>query len=136
MPEPKDTEEDSILKLEPKNLCQIELQITDIDISLRFYEELFGWRAVPIELDNYTVLDFSNDQPFGISLVHRQSDKAIKPPPILYFEGKITDLQNFKEKVSNLKGKFVRGPARLPGYGMVHVVQDPSGNLFGIFSAT
>ena len=118
-------------EIDPKKLCQLEIHATRLDVSRKFYEEVFGWRAVPAEIHNYLVLDVPEDCPFGISIVPSLGAKRSSGQIILYFE--VHDAAAIAERASHFGGSKKFGPTRLPAYGDIWQIEDPDGHRFGLF---
>lgn len=113
-----------------ENLVQVEIPVRDPEASLRFYAEAFGWKRVPLDLENYWVLEIAEGAPFGVSLV--PSHEAPGKGPVLYFS--TPDPSRVLERVRAGGGSVRFGPKRLPGYGSIYQVVAPDGNVFGLFT--
>ncbi len=118
-------------EIDPKKLCQVEIHATRLDISRKFYEEVFGWKAVPAEIHNYLVLDVPNDCPFGISIVPSLGAKTSSGQIILYFE--VVGAEGIANRAERFGGSKKFGPTRLPAYGNIWQITDPDGHRFGLF---
>ena len=118
--------------ISPSSLCQIEIQVNDLDRSLHFYREVFGWEAVPAEIHEVTVLSVPEECPYGISLVSgRHGTELQKGRIILYFPSENPNL--LMEKAIEHGGKPRFGPKKLQGYGIIYQVEDPDGVRWGLF---
>lgn len=117
------------MNLPLESLVQIEIPVRDPEASLRFYEEAFGWKQVPLELENYWVLTVGEASPFGVSLVlsHEVPGKG----PVLYFS--TNEPAKVIERVRAAGGSVRFGPKTLPGYGVIYQVTAPDGNVYGLF---
>jgi predicted enzyme related to lactoylglutathione lyase len=118
-------------EIDPKKLCQVEIHATRLDVSRKFYEEVFGWKAAPAEIHNYLVLDVPEDCPFGISIVPSFGAKASSGQIILYFQ--VTDAASIAERAEIFGGSKKFGPTKLPAYGNIWQITDPDGHRFGLF---
>lgn len=115
--------------VDPTKLCQIEIHVSNIERSLKFYETVMNWPAVPTEIHNYHVLEVPERCPFGIALV--PDKKAIaRSGIVLYFA--VDDPQEIAN-AAKLQGTDPLPGATLPGYGKVQQIQDPDGNCFGLY---
>ena len=112
-------------------LCQIEIHVSDVQRSLAFYEDVFGWRAVPAEIHNYIVLEVPADSPYGVALVPTTSTASLKNNLVLYFSCDNPD--SCLEKVSKAGGRIRFRAKQLPGYGRVDQFEDPDGQRFGLY---
>ena len=118
-------------EIDPGKLCQVEIHATRLDASRKFYEEVFGWRAVPAEIHNYLILEVPETCPFGISLVPSMSARQSSGQIILYFQ--VTDAATIAAKAEQFGGSKKFGPTRLPAYGDIWQITDPDGHKFGLF---
>ena len=118
-------------EIDPKKLCQVEIHATRLDVSRKFYEEVFGWKAVPAEMHNYLVLDVPEDCPFGISIVPSLGAKTSSGQIILYFE--VQSAASIAERAEQFGGSKKFGPTKLPAYGNIWQITDPDGHRFGLF---
>lgn len=118
-------------EVDPTQLCQLEIHTSRIDVSRKFYEEVFGWKAVPAEIHNYLVLEVPDDCPFGISLVPGRAASSAHSPIILYFQ--VTEAAKIAEKAELFGGSKKFGPAKMPAYGEIWQITDPDGHRFGLF---
>jgi predicted enzyme related to lactoylglutathione lyase len=118
-------------EIDPKKLCQVEIHAARLDVSRKFYEEVFGWKTVPAEIHNYLVLDVPKDCPFGISIVPSLGAKTSSGQIILYFE--VEDAAHIAERAEKFGGSKKFGPTKLPAYGNIWQITDPDGHRFGLF---
>ncbi len=118
-------------EIDPKKLCQVEIHTARLDVSRKFYEEVFGWKPVPAEIHNYIVLDVPEDCPFGISIVPSVGAKPSSGQIILYFE--VDGASQIAERAAKFGGSKKFGPTRLPAYGDIWQITDPDGHRFGLF---
>jgi predicted enzyme related to lactoylglutathione lyase len=115
-------------------LCQLEFKSTDIPATLHFFDKVLGWKALPITLQDYYVIEVPEDSPFGVSLVPLETKdtrldtqattvyfRTEKPLDILI---KITD---------EAGGQILDGPRTVPAYGKVLRVREPGGIILGLF---
>lgn len=120
------------MSISPQELCQIEIQVDDLDRSVQFYQNVFGWSPVPAEIHEVTVLDVPQECPYGISLVPgRHSKAADKGRIVLYFESK--DPKALVDRALENGGTLRFGPKKLRGYGEIYQIVDPNGIRFGLF---
>jgi predicted enzyme related to lactoylglutathione lyase len=118
-------------EIDPNKLCQVEIHTARLDVSRKFYEEVFGWKAVPAEIHNYIVLAVPEDCPFGISIVPSIGAKPSSGQIILYFQ--VDDAAQIAERAAKFGGSKKFGPTRLPAYGDIWQITDPDGHRFGLF---
>lgn len=124
----------SVFIVDPSKICQIEIYVSDLERSLRFYENALGWCAVPAEIHQVTVLKVPEGSPFGISLIEGGSRSSSERSLVLYFSHE--DPQRVLELVVTYGGTRKFGPRKLPGYGTIFQFTDPDGTCFGLFQST
>lgn len=117
--------------VDPQQLCQIDIPVTDIPRALSFYERVFGWRAAPAELHEYVVIDVPKTCRFGIALVPRKGE-AGRAGVTVYFE--VADPGAVCQAALEAGGAKRFGPTKLPGYGSIFQIEDPDGNRWGLFA--
>lgn len=124
-------------KICPSKICQIEIHVQDLEKSLAFYQEVFGWQRSPADLHDYLVLDVPASCPYGISLVpvgkSTQLGKTSNSRIVLYFA--CDEPEWFAEQAVKAGGRKRLGPKKLPGYGTIYQIEDPDGNRFGLYQA-
>ena len=118
-------------EVDPKGLCQIEIQATNLELSRKFYADVFGWIASPAELHDYVVLDVPKDCPFGISLVPSSGGTKSAPEVVLYFT--VIGASDIAQRAERAGGSKKFGPTKLPTYGSIWQIKDPDGHTFGLF---
>ncbi|HEX8067957.1 MAG TPA: VOC family protein [Thermoleophilaceae bacterium] len=116
---------------EPGCLTWNDLNTRDTESAKRFYGELFGWTAEPIDAPNvdYTVWrngDRSNGGMFGITEEMGEMPTFWMP----YFA--VESLDEALVRVKDGGGTVASGPMNVPT-GRVAVVQDPQGAAFAMF---
>lgn len=126
------------MSIDPTKLCQIEIQVRDLDRSILFYQNVLGWHPIPAEIHRVTVLEVPEHCAFGISLIgHKTRHSAAKQVPwsplVLYFAH--DKPQEIIAKVPQYLGRVRFGPKQLPGYGEIFQFMDPDGTRFGLFQA-
>jgi uncharacterized protein len=118
-------------QLNPKSLCQIEIQATNLERSQKFYADVFGWMATAAKLHEYVVLDVPKDCPFGVSLVPSTGGIGTTTQVVLYFS--VTGAFEIAKRAELSGGAKKFGPTKLPGYGSIWQIKDPDGHTFGLF---
>jgi predicted enzyme related to lactoylglutathione lyase len=124
----------------PTHLCQLLIEVSDLSRAKGFYEEVFGWKAVPADLFEMIVLEVPPECPFGIALVPR--DATANPPPSLSPSAPpgglkaifaVDDPIPIVDQCRGWEGCQVTGPRTHPGYGLVWNITDPDGLTWGLF---
>lgn len=119
------------MTVDPRRLCQIEIPAFNLDESLKFYREVFNWQQVPIELHQYIVLETPEACSFGISLLPCSNSQKVSTGITIYFQ--VDRLDTYLAKARSFDPALVKGQRKLPGYGLVQIIKDPSGNRLGLF---
>lgn len=111
----------------------MELASPDPRAALRFYEQLFGWRARVVDFGRgeYWVLDHAGQEVGGIAgpqQPHGRSGARWIP----YFE--VAACAALSERAANLLGELVTPATRVEGLASYAVLRDPQGAVFGFFT--
>ncbi len=117
--------------IDPRELVQIEIPVTDFEQSKEFYRNVFGWVDSPAGLHECVIFAVPEGCPYGVSLVPRETDqvsRGITP----YF--KVDEVGFVLHNAPRYGGAVTKGPIPLPGYGVLHHISDPDGNIIGILS--
>ena len=117
--------------VDPKAICQVEIQSTNLPQSQKFYAEVFGWLSSAAELYDCVVLDVPKDCAFGISLVPSQGGANSRTQVVLYFT--VTGAADIAQRAVEWGGSKKFGPTKLPAYGNIWQITDPDGHSFGLF---
>lgn len=118
--------------INPQALCQIEIAVSDMEQSLAFYEQVFGWTSVSVDIQGYVVMEVPQSCPYGIALV-RAHDKAATSISTLYF--RVENAAAIVERAKQFGAPIRLGPKKLPGYGSIYQIVAPDGQVYGIFQA-
>jgi predicted enzyme related to lactoylglutathione lyase len=108
----------------------VELTVTDLDQTKRFYTEAFGWR-----FNDYGPEYAGIQSPQGASAPEVGGLRAGPAVPaggplVLLYS---TDLDRSVEAVKSAGGQVVNGPYEFPGGRRFHFT-DPSGNELGVWA--
>ena len=129
---------DHFAPVSPGSICQVEIPVSDVETSVRFYEHVFGWRRSPAEIQEYIVLEAPGVSPdghsdIGISLIPGASPEIRNghPHTVIYF--KVEDPAEIARRAETFGGSRRFGPRRIPSYGEIWRITDPDGNQFGLF---
>lgn len=125
--------------INPQDLCQLEIAVSDAAKAVDFYEHVFGWPPVPVDIHGYIVLEVPKDCRFGISLaVSPQKSQTApselgtdgKDSKVLYFS--VNEPESIVALAQKHGGSLLFGPRVLPSYGTIWQITDPDGNRWGI----
>ena len=120
------------MHVNPTKLCQIEIYVSNLDHSLSFYENVFGWKRMPLEIQDYYVLNVPESCPFGLSLIPAKTSQPKSSHNVLYF--KVEDPEKIMEQAPKFHGRTRFGPKKVPGYGVIYQLEDPDGQRYGLFN--
>jgi len=110
-------------------LCHIEWSSTDLDRSERFFNGLFGWEFNKHSVDYY-MYDSSDGVGGGLMKVEKVEPGS---SPVIYFC--VDKIKPYLEKVTGLGGSVKQGKTSIPDYGFYALLEDPDGNLVGLFKS-
>ena len=116
----------------PDSLCQIEIYVSSLGVSLEFYEKVFGWKKVPAYMHNLCVLDVK-DSKIGVALVPSIT-KANQKSTLFFRVESAADVEQILKIAEKLTGKKPKRGRFLPGFGTVTYVIDPDGHRLGLFT--
>ena len=116
-----------------------EIGTTDLDRATKFYEDIFGIKLFPMDLDNIKMRLFPVDdmsKGVGGAIVH--SGGFHKPSatdgPLIYLNGN-PDVQQVLDKVKAAGGEIMVPKTRISlEYGFMAVIRDSEGNRIGLHS--
>lgn len=121
------------MSVTPENLCQLDLTVSNIDRSLRFYAGVFAWTEAPCEIFNYHVLNVPKTCPFGIALIEKPDHRFTLSALCLSFSmATKQEILDAFGKVETLGGQHL-GERKLPGYGYLWEFCDPDGQRYRFF---
>jgi uncharacterized protein len=115
----------------PGALTMNQLNTTDVEAAIAFYEGLFGWTAELIPSagpdDFWSVL---NGGRLNGGMNALPADGGAPPHWLAYF--RITDLDAAATRIEGEGGQVVLAPLEIPA-GRILVAQDPQGAVLGLF---
>jgi len=118
--------------INPTSLCQIEIQVSDLERAVEFYEKVFGWVAVPADMHNYVVLEVPPKSLFGVSLTsHAATSTQFGSRLVIYFP--VEDFSPYLESTLRAGGCIALAPRKVIGYGEICQITDPDGQRWGLF---
>ena len=113
----------------------IGLNVKDLDASVQFYSELFGWRhRSSMDMGPAGTYFMFHDEAEltkgGMSNVAKQMGL---PPHWLYYVN-VADMDATVERIKQHGGKILNGPMDVPGDDRIAQCQDPTGAAFAIYT--
>lgn len=110
-----------------------ELYTTDAPAAMKFYSELFGWRATE-SLDMGamgTYHMFGRDLGSIGGMMNKPKEMAQAPPHwMIYFQ--VPDINTATERIKAKGGKILNGPMEVPGGDWIVNAMDPQGGAFAL----
>jgi predicted enzyme related to lactoylglutathione lyase len=113
--------------------CWNELMTPDLNASMGFYTQLFGWAAEEQDMGSmgkYTFWKVGDKHAGGMMQI--QPEMAGAPPSWLSYV-MVDDVDASTSKAESLGGKIVVPPADIPHVGRFSVILDPTGAALGLF---
>lgn len=112
-----------------------ELMTTDDAAALRFYSELFGWKAKAMSTKGgtYHLLHVGEKQVGGI--MKMPADAAGAPPYWASYLS-VPDVDAVCANAKACGGKVMWGPMEMPDVGKMAAIIDPQGACFDVMKAT
>lgn len=108
--------------------CFIEIHAADVERCKSFYGECFGWTFEDVPEMNYTFYATAEGgMGGGIAVKGEQS------PPHLVNYVQVASIDDSLERVRNRGGSVVVPKTDFSGAGWLALVNDPEGNLFGLW---
>jgi uncharacterized protein YndB with AHSA1/START domain/predicted enzyme related to lactoylglutathione lyase len=105
----------------------IELQSTAVAKSETFYKKLFGWKVQPMPDMHYALFTAGKGPGGGMA----QLDKKQGPSHWIPYV-RVTSIRTSIRKAKALGAKVLMDVVKIPGYGQIAVLKDPSGAPIGL----
>ena len=114
-----------------RNIVHVEIPAANVEATGSFYQQLFGWKLMPMPEMKYTMWEagdgdeyggfpeVSEDNPAGQVLVYIASD----------------DIEADLKKVEKLGGKVLHAKTEIPGMGWYGIFKDPTGNVLALYTS-
>lgn len=112
-----------------RNIVHIEISTRNSEETIKFYQELFGWKVERIPEMNYATWEategpgggfspLGEDNKAGDVLIHVSSD----------------DIDADLKKAKSLGGTILREKSEIPNIGWWGVFKDPTGNKIALYT--
>lgn len=114
----------------------IEIPVLDVERARKFYESVFGFSIVDMEVNGEIYPCFPNREGEGFSgaLVQYDFTRPGKNGPLVYLNA-YGNLDGMLEKIKAAGGKIVKPKEEIaPGFGFMAVFEDSEGNLLALQS--
>lgn len=108
-------------------ISHIEIPVTDLEKSTKFFNNIFGWDFKPFG-NGYLLCNNHKGIMAGIRKVEKVStgDTTV-------FHVNVDNIENILEKVNSNGGSTKRGKTVIPAIGWYALLTDPDGNTIGLY---
>jgi uncharacterized protein len=113
-----------------RNVVHVEIPAANVESAAGFYQELFGWKIIPVPEMNYTMWEDGSGYGGGFPPV---SDENPAGKVLVYIDS--DDIEADLKKVESLGGKVIHPKAEIPGTGWFGMFQDPTGNVLALYTS-
>ena len=110
--------------------CHVEVYAKDVERAKSFYGEVFGWQFQHIPEMNYTLYSTAKG-----SIGGGVSEASDETPNQLINYVYVEDIDATLSRIENNGGKTVIGTKAVGPVGWMALVEDPEGNLFGLWKS-
>ena len=110
-------------------VVHFEIETPDVESSLRFYREAFGWKIERFAASEGYWLVYTDGGSRGIDGGIQQV-KDNRPRTVNTIE--VDSLEEATRRIVAAGGKVVRGALAIPGVGYHAYCADPTGLIFGL----
>ena len=121
----------------PGTFCWLDMATTDIEEAKKFYNEIFGWDAVPSGMEDgseYTMFNMNGKNVAAMYLLMKeQKDMGIPPHWMSYIA--CDQVEAILEKVKANGGNVISEIFEIPEVGRGAMIQDPEGAVVGLWQA-
>ena len=113
-------------------VCYIEIPAVDINASVRFYEDVFGWKFQKFEGGpfEYWVVRTGNDRTPGINGGLTRPREGQHPGTINTVA--VPSLDRSIKKIEESGGRICVPKMQIPSVGWLAYAEDPAGNIVGV----
>lgn len=115
---------------DPGALCLNQLNTTDPEVAIRFYQGLFGWRVEPVGTGAQPYWGLYNGDALNGGMMPLPPGGGSRSHWLVYFT--VTSLDDAAERIAELGGR-VLVPALVIESGRILVAVDPQGAALALF---
>jgi uncharacterized protein YndB with AHSA1/START domain/predicted enzyme related to lactoylglutathione lyase len=105
----------------------LELHSTAVAKSETFYKQLFGWKLQPMPEMHYTLFAAGKGPGGGMAKLDKKRGASHWIPYV-----RVTNIRTAVRKAKALGAKVTMDVMKIPGYGQIAVLKDPSGAPIGL----
>lgn len=115
------------------NIVHIQIKVTDLELAMKFYHEIFNWK-VYMSVADYLAIFETDELGDSVGGGFLLSDKSPQDTNVILFINTDNITESLKKVEAN-GGVIVTGKTALPGnHGFSARFTDPFGNIIGLFS--
>lgn len=107
-------------------LCHFEIPSKEPDKAGEFYGNVFGWKIDAASFPGYHMIEASEPPNGGI-----EKREPFSPGIMIYIE--VDDVTATLNKVKAAGGNIVKEKTEIPDTGHFGILNDPDGNVLGVF---
>lgn len=111
----------------PNPLCHFELMCTDVERGKKFYGGVFDWQFDDASMPGYTLIHAGAEPAGGM-----MAKPAEAPASAMHVYFMVEDVDETLAKVLELGGRVIVPRMEIPHVGLLAMVADPEGIVFGI----
>ncbi len=112
-----------------RNVVHVEISTRNHEESIKFYQNLFGWKTNHMPEMDYTTWDASMGPGGGFSPVGEMTRAG---DVLVYFDS--DDIEADLKKIQSLGGTVVSPKREIPNVGWFAVFRDPTGNTLALYT--
>jgi predicted enzyme related to lactoylglutathione lyase len=108
-------------------VAHVEIPSTDLDRSADFLKKIFGWEFKPFG-NGYHLYNTHKGFTIGLRKVEN-----IKDGDSTIFHFRVSNISEVLNSVGNAGGHIYRGKTTIPAMGYYALINDPDGNVIGLY---
>jgi len=113
-----------------RNIVHVEIPSADVTANAKFYQDLFGWKIMPMPEMNYTMWEAEDGTGGGFPGI---SDEAPAGKVIVYIAS--DDIDTDLKQVVKLGGKVIHKKMEIPQMGWFAMFEDLSENVLALYTS-
>jgi hypothetical protein len=113
-----------------RNVVHVEIPSSSPDAAAKFYQELLGWKIIPVPEMNYMMWESTDGSGGGFP---QASEENPAGKVLIYIAS--DDIEADLKKAEKLGGKVVHPKTEIPQMGWYGMFQDPFENVLGLFTS-
>jgi len=114
-----------------RNIVHVEIPAANVEGAGKFYQDLFGWKIMPMPEMNYIMWEAGDGDEYGG--FPKVSEENPAGQVLVYIAS--DDIEVDLKKVAQLGGKVLHTKTEIPGMGWYGIFQDPTGNVLALYTS-